>query len=371
MEQESKKYKILTITPRLNVCGGIESYVMNYYSRIHNEFKMDFITHEISDNTYNNIIEKNGDSVYLFPKLGLNVFKVKKLVKKFFEEHHDYDIIHCHMANAAFLYLSIAKKYGIKVRIIHSHQNKAADILSHAIRNIPLIRIGVNKANVYFACSKPAGKYLFKNKDFYLINNAIDPERFNYNPTIRKKIREELNIDDDCFLVGNVGRLCPQKNQEFLIDVFYLVNQKINSKLIIIGEGELEKNLKTHIKELGLKDKVIIHKPVKKIEDYYQAMDIFVLPSLYEGIGIVNIEAQACGLKVIVSERVPEIAKISDLLSFMKLSAGEEAWAKRIIKESSYERKNQKDILKKSNFDIDDESKKLEDLYVKLIEAKK
>lgn len=368
MEQKSKKYKILTITPRLNVCGGIESYVMNYYSRIHNEFKMDFITHEISDNTYRNIIEKNGDSVYLFPKLGFNVFKVRKLIKKFFEEHHDYDIVHCHMANAAFLYLGIAKKYGIKVRIIHSHQNKAADVISHAIRNIPLIRIGVKKANVYFACSKPAGKYLFRKKDFYLVNNAIDSNRFKYNPVIRKKIREELNIDDDCFLVGNVGRLCPQKNQEFLIDVFYLVSQKISSKLIIIGEGELEHSLKAHIKELNLEDKVIIHKPVEKIEDYYQAMDIFVLPSLYEGIGIVNIEAQACGLRVIVSDRVPDIAKISDLLSFMKLSSGEEAWANEIIKSKGYVRKEQKDILKNNCFDIDDESKKLEDLYKKIIE---
>lgn len=367
MEEISRKIKILTITPGLNVCGGIESYVMNYYLKIHNEVQMDFITHDISDNNYKDMIEKNGDKVYLFPRIGLNLFKVKKQIEKFFEEHHDYDIVHCHMANAAFLYLKIAKKYGIKVRIIHSHQNKAADVLSHAIRNIPLIKLGVMNANTYFACSKLAGDYLFKHKDYYLINNAIDAKRFKYDQSTRIKIRKELGIEDDCFLIGNVGRLCPQKNQKFLIDVFSLVCEKVNSKLLIIGDGELKKELEVHITELGLDGKVILLPSTNRIEDYYQAMDMFVLPSLYEGLGIVNIEAQACGVKTIVSDKVPEIAKISDLLSFVKLNASEQTWANAIIKNKDYERKEQKDILKNSGYDIDYESKKLVDLYRSLI----
>lgn len=362
-----KKIKILTITPGLNVCGGIESYVMNYYSRIHNDVEMDFITHEITDDTYKNMIEAKGDHVYLFPKIGLNVFKVKKQVEEFFEKHHDYDIVHCHMANAAFLYLKIAKKYGIKVRIIHSHQNKAADKLSHAIRNIPLIKIGVKNANVYFACSKLAGDYLFKKKKYYLINNAIDGKRFKYDAAKRKQMRKELGISDDTFVIGNVGRLCPQKNQKFLVDVFYEVNKKVNSKLMIVGDGELYNDLIIHIRDLKIEDKVLLLPSTSKIEDYYQAMDIFVLPSLYEGLGIVNIEAQACGLKTIVSERVPEIAKISDLLSFVNLSDGEKAWANEIIKSKDYERKEQKDILAKSGYDIDTECEKLIDIYRKLI----
>lgn len=362
-----KKIKILTITPGLNVCGGIESYVMNYYSRIHNDVEMDFITHEIADDTYKNMIEANGDHVYLFPKIGLNVFKVKKQVEEFFEKHHDYDIVHCHMANAAFLYLKIAKKYGIKVRIIHSHQNKAADKLSHAIRNIPLIKIGVKNANVYFACSKLAGDYLFKKKKYYLINNAIDGKRFKYDAAKRKQMRKELGISDDTFVIGNVGRLCPQKNQKFLVDVFCEVNKKVNSKLMIVGDGELYNDLIIHIRDLKIEDKVLLLPSTSKIEDYYQAMDMFVLPSLYEGLGIVNIEAQACGLKTIVSERVPEIAKISDLLSFVNLSDGEKAWANEIIKSKDYERKEQKDILAKSGYDIDTECEKLIDIYRKLI----
>lgn len=367
MTKVSKKIKILTITPGLNLCGGIESYVMNYYSKIHNEIQMDFLTHDISDETYKNIIEKNGDKVYTFPKIGLNILKSKKLIDNFFEEHQDYDIVHCHMANATFLYLKAAKKYGIKVRIIHSHQNKAADKLSHAIRNIPLIKIGLKYANVNFACSKLAGDYLFGKKKYYLINNAIDSKRFQYDPIKREKMRKELGIDKDCFLIGNVGRLCPQKNQMFLIDIFSIVNKKINSKLVVIGEGELKEELETHIKELSLSDKVIILPPVSNVEDYYQAMDVFVLPSLYEGLGIVNIEAQACGLKTIVSDKVPEIAKISDLLSFVKLSDSEQVWADAIIKCKDYDRKKQDDILKNSGYNIDYESEKLVELYNKLI----
>ena len=271
------------------------------------------------------------------------------------------------MANGAFIYLKYAKKYGIKVRIVHSHQNKAADVFLHAVRNIPLIRIGLRYANTYFACSKLAGDYLFKKKKYHLINNAIDAKRFKYDPKVRKQMRKELGISDDCFLIGNVGRLCRQKNQRFLIDVFSLVCEKVDSKLLIIGDGELKKELETHIKELNLEDKVIMHAPVNNVEDYYQAMDMFVLPSLYEGLGIVNIEAQACGLKTIVSDKVPEIAKISDLLSFVKLNASEQEWADVILKNKDYTRKEQKDVLKNSGYDLDYESEKLVKLYKDLV----
>ncbi len=368
MKSDSKKIRILTITPALNVCGGMESYVMNYYSRIHNDIKMDFATHNITDKTYKDMIEKNGDKVFMLPRF--NIFKMgkaEKYVDNFFKEHHDYDIVHCHMANAAFLYLKYAKKYGIKVRIVHSHQNKYADKLSHAIRNVPLVKLGLRSANTYFACSKLAGDFLFKRKKYYLINNAIDAKRFKYDSAMRSKMRKELGLSDDCFLIGNVGRYCPQKNQLFLVDVFTLVSEKTNSKLLLIGEGELEKELKEHIKELGIEDKVIMHPPVDNIEDYYQAMDMFVLPSLYEGLGIVNIEAQACGLKTIVSDKVPDIAKISDLLSFVKLKASEQEWANAILKNKDYERKEQKTILADSGYDIDIESKKLVDLYNSLV----
>lgn len=365
---DKRKMKVLCITPSLNNCGGIESYAMNYYLRMHEDVEMDFITHDMRDENYKNIIESYGNHVFLFPKIGLNFIKIKKQVEEFFKQHNDYDIVHCHMANAAFIYLKVAEKYGIEVRIIHSHQNKAADQLSHAIRNIPLIKMGLKYANVNFACSKLAGDYLFKKRKYYVINNAIDGKRFKFDPVKRKQIRKELGIEEDVFVIGNVGRLCPQKNQKFLVDVFSEVNKTTNAKLLIIGDGELQNDLEKYIESLKMQDKIMLIAPTNKVEDYYQAMDIFVLPSLYEGLGIVNIEAQACGLKTIVSERVPDTAKISELLTFVNLSDGEKKWAEEILKNKKYDRKVQKDMLANNGYDIEVESKKLIELYRSLIQ---
>ncbi len=368
MKEVSKKnIKILTITPGLNVCGGIESYVMNYYNNIKNEVEIDFITHDISFYYYKNIIEKNGNKVYLFPKFSSkNLLKIRKKIEQFFKENNDYDIIHCHMANAAFLYLKYAKKYGIKVRIIHSHQNKAADQLSHAIRNYPLIKMGIRYSNVYFACSKIAGKYLYKNKFFYQINNAIDAEKFIYDEKMRIKMRKKLKIEES-YVIGNIGRFCNQKNQTFLIDIFSEVKKKIDAKLLLIGEGALQEEYENKIEKLNLKNDVLILPPSNEIEKYYQAMDVFVLPSLYEGLGIVNIEAQATGLKTIVSDKVPPEAKISELITYVDLNASAEEWADIIIKNIDYKRINHNDDLKKSGYDIKVESKKLIDIYNKLV----
>ena len=134
------KIKVLTITPALSLCGGIESYTMNYYRNMSNDIEMDFITHEMKDEHYKNEIMTKGGKVYLFPTINLkNLKEFWGQLDKFFEEHHDYDIIHCNMANAAVFYFYFAKKYGIKIRIIHSHQNNFADKFTHKLRNMPLI----------------------------------------------------------------------------------------------------------------------------------------------------------------------------------------------------------------------------------------
>lgn len=363
----NKKIKVLTITPGLNVCGGIESYAMNYYLRINNSVKMDFITHDISDNYYKNLIEKNGDKVYLFPKIGLKNYKeVINKVDDFFKEHHDYNIVHCHMANAAFLYLKVAKKYGIKVRILHSHQNKAADILSHAIRNVFLIRFGLKYANVNFACSKLAGDYLFKNKKYYIIKNAIDTDRFKFNNEVRNKYRKDLKLND-YFVIGNVGRFCAQKNQLFLIDVFNNVNSKIKSKLLLIGSGSLKEKIEEKINELGLNENVIILQPKSDIENYYQAMDMFILPSIYEGLGIVNVEAQCTGLQTVVSDRIPKDAGICDLIHYVSLNSSIDEWSNVIIDNMKYKRKSHIKDARSCGYDITKESLKLINLYKKII----
>lgn len=368
MTRVSKRIKILSITPGLNVCGGIESYVMNYYIHMKDKVKMDFITHDITDKYYSKIISKNGDNIYLMKKINLkNFMSLRKDIKNFFEKHHDYDIVYCHMANAAFLYLKYAKKYGIKVRILHSHQNKAADKITHSIRNIPLIVIGKRYATHNFACSKIAGDFLFNTKKYYIIKNAIDTNKYIYNESIRKKVRKELGINNE-LVIGNIGRFCNQKNQLFLIDVFNIIRKRKDAKLLLIGEGELKESILKEIKKNDLENDTIILPPTEKVNDYYQAMDVFVLPSLYEGLGIVNIEAQVSGLKTIVSTGVPQDAKISDLLEFISLDESKEKWANEIINNSEYQRSDRQKDAVENGFDINTESKKLYNILKRVVD---
>lgn len=358
--------KILYITPALNNCGGIESYCMNYYRKMSADIHIDFATHEIKDDNYRKEIEKNGGKVYQFYPLGLKtMFKSINQIKHFFEEHKDYDIVHCNMANAAIFYFYYAKKNGIKIRILHSHQDNYADKLLHKLRNIPLIYFGKKYTTVGMACSKKAGDFLFKNKEYIIVNNAIYLQRYGYNDEIRKKVRKKLKIKNNNILLGTVGRLTEQKNQKYLIDILKLLNDD-KYKLIIIGDGHLEEMLKDKAKKLNVENNIIFTGSVNNVEDYMQAMDIFLLPSIYEGLGIVNIEAQVSGLPTIVSDNVPQEAKVTDLIKFVSLKYIEN-WIEEIKNTRIENRDSHIDDASQHGFNIEEESKKLEKIYKDLV----
>lgn len=368
---KNKKIKILYILPTLNITGGIESYVINYYLNFDKSITADFITHEIKDEYYKNIIEEKGGKVYLMPKIGLrNLGDFTQKLKEFFAKNHDYDIIHCNMANAGLFYFREANKYKIPVKIIHSHQNAYADTISHSIRNIPLIKLSVKMANVNFACSKLAGDFLFKNKKYHIINNAINFKKFEFNENSRIKIRNKYNISDDIFLIGNVGRLVPQKNQLFLVEIMQeLVKRNKNIKLMIIGDGELKKKLEEKIDEYKLNNNILLVAGKSNINEYYCAFDCFVLPSIYEGLGFVNIEAQVCGLDVITSSGVPQEAKITDHLTYLSLESDASKWATEIMKITNKNRNELTKEIYNSGYDIEKEAKKLQELYYNLMKG--
>lgn len=376
MIQKKEKIKILFVTPGLNNCGGIESFCMNYYKNFSEKIQSDFITHDIKDNTYKNYIESNGGKVFKVSQLsGKTILKSIKEIKNFFKQHNDYDIVHCNMANAAIFYLYYAKKYGIKTRIQHSHQDSYADKISHKIRNFFLVKIGNNFATDRIACSKIAGDFLFRNKQYDIVKNAIDSKKYLYNEVKRNEIRKKYNIDEDVTVLGNVGRLTEQKNQIKLVEIMdYIVNKKQkNYLLLIIGSGDLKDYLESKVKEKGLEKNIIFTGSVSNVEEYMQAMDYFILPSLYEGLGIVNIEAQASGLPTIVSDKIPEEAIVTDLIHFIELEKNSEIWASEILKiEKNINRQNEKYIksITKKGYEIKQESKKLEELYLKMANGK-
>lgn len=357
--------RVLQIVPSLSCCGGVENYLMNYYRNIPKDnIEFDFCYHIDSDVNFVDEINSLGGKVFKLPRFSLRKIlaiesKIGDIIKK-----GKYDIVHCHMANAAWLYFKVAKKYGVKVRIIHSHQAAAADKITHKIRNYPLLRLGCKRASHFFACSNLAGNYLFKNKKFIVINNAIDINKYKYDEFARNSIRKKLSIPNDTYVIGNIGRFCNQKNQLFLIDIFKKINdQNPNTRLLLIGEGELEEKIKTKVENFGIKENVIFTGAVKDTYKYYSTMDVFVLPSLYEGLPVVGVEAQINGLKVITSTTVTKELNFSGNVSFISLEDDLIIWAKEIIKFICISRQN----VNTQIYDINSQSKRLEKIYMDLI----
>ena len=221
-------------------------------------------------------------------------------------------------------------------------------------------------------CSELAGRWLFGNKEYdkgnvYLLNNAIDLDKFKYDEKIRKQKRKELNINDSTLVIGHIGRFVTVKNHSFLIDVFNdLHKQNNNSILLLAGQGSLMDEMKKKSSKLGLKDSVIFLGQRTDVNELYQAMDVFVLPSLYEGLGMVLIEAQCAGLPCIASTEVPEIVKISNNIIFEKLSENAFQWSKDILELANNKRIDCSNNVQKFNYDIKKETLKLENEYFKL-----
>lgn len=366
-----KTVKVLYVLPKIAICGGIESYSFNYYRNFdRKKCTIDFIAHEIVDKDYVTEIESYGGKVYEMPQFSVkNMYCVKKSIEDFFKEHKgEYDIIHCHMANAACFYFNTARKYGVKICILHSHQSQAADTFSHGVRNYPLLMIGKRQADVYMACSKLAGDFLFGKKEYILVNNAIDSDKFKFDKEVRDEVRKKLNIENN-FVVGHVGRFTAQKNQLKLLDIFYeLLKKCTNAKLLLIGNGKDQTKIEDRIKELGISENVIVYGVSYETEKLFQAMDVFVLPSLYEGLPVAAVEAQASGLPCVISDTVSQQTDITGNVKFEKLSNNSSQWADTIVEFCRfYKRKDTTDKIKENGYDIKVAADKLINTYIQLV----
>lgn len=361
----SNKTKILVIMPSMNKAGGIERFYMNYYKRMSSNFSFDFITHENDSIEYKKLIKSKGDNLYIFPKLGLkNIFNFNRNVKAFFNNHNDYDIVHCHMANAAWFYFKEAKKNGIKNLILHSHLTKYADVLSHSFRNFFLVKLGKFYCTHSMACGIESGKFLFGNKEFVVVNNAIDLKQFDYNKDYRNEIRTKYNLNSNNIVIGHVGRMAPVKNQKFLIKLLAdLIEINKNYRLMIIGNGALKKDLLNYAKELKVDKYLILVDATDKVYKYYQAFDLFALPSFSEGLPVVGIEAQVSGLPCLLSDNITKEVGITKQAIYLPIS-DTNIWLNKIVDLKNYQRKSNLKILSKSIYNLDNEVSKLEKYYI-------
>ncbi|MCL2773487.1 MAG: glycosyltransferase family 1 protein [Oscillospiraceae bacterium] len=338
--------------------GGAETFIMNVYRNINrSKIQFDFIVHSEEKGAYEDEIEKLGGKIYRVPTYkGKNHFKYKKAWCNFFKTNLTYRIIHGHMRSTASIYLKIAKQFGLKT-IIHSHSTSSGKGLNSIVKNIMQYNIRYI-ADYLFACSKVAGLWLYGNKfckhsNFYIINNAIDTEKFIYNEEIREQKRKELNIENK-FVVGNVSRFAPPKNHMFLLDIFSEISKEnSNTALMLVGDGELRGEIENRIEILGLKDNIILTGLRSDVNDLLQTMDIFLFPSLWEGFPVTLVEAQTSGLHCVVSDSITEEGKITNLAEYVSLKKSTSYWAEQILHYTNgYERKNMQEEIIKAGFDI-------------------
>lgn len=324
--------RILHAVPDMN-SGGIENYIMNMYRNINrNDIQFDFLVHHEHRAFFDDEIEELGGHIYRLPVLDNKnlVAYGKQLCNLLYQ--NDWPIVHGHAASLAGFYLGAAERAGVPVRIAHSHGSSFLHTPKGYAKRL-LFKGAKRHANVRLACSTEAGRYLFGDKPFRLAKNAISSERFSFSNEARLRVRGQLGLVPDDFLVGHVGRFNLQKNHVFLIDVFYeLAKKNSKAKLLLVGMGETENSIHTRVNELGLADRVIFQCVTDEPEAFYAAMDVFVLPSLFEGLPLVGIEAQCSGLPCLFSSEITREVAISDLAYFMNLDEGPVAWANYIAR---------------------------------------
>lgn len=350
--------------------GGVESVVMNYYRNIdRNKIQFDFICDNDSTNIPYAEIESLGGKVILIPPYQ-KVIKYHKELKRVLKEGN-YKIVHSHINTLSVFSLFAAKCAGVPVRIAHSHsttnkKEKRKNLMKQLLR--PFSKVF---ATDYMCCSELAGRWLFGDKEYdkgnvYLLNNAIDLDKFRYDETVRREKRKELNIKDDTLVIGHVGRFVEQKNHRFLIDIFNEVHkQNENSILLLVGQGPLMEKIKEKVKSLGIEDCVKFLGQRNDINELYQVMDLFLFPSLYEGLGMVAVEAQVSGLPCVVATEIPEIAKVTEKITFINLENKIEIWTEIIFKYlKNINRKNINFTNGIKKYDIIKETTKLEKKYL-------
>ena len=360
--------KIVHITSSLDG-GGIASLLLEYCSRMVKEINFDFILTSDKKGILENKFEEMGCKIYHIPQLRKNPYKSIKALYKILKENK-YDILHAHGDYKCFDSLLIAKMIGIKNRIVHSHLAYTQETIKQKIERkvfVPLVKF---LSTQLMACSKDAAIWMWgdtDNKKIIIMPNAIDTKKFLYNDIKRKLLRKKYNIED-CFVIGNVARFSYQKDHEFLLEIFKdVLKQNQKAILLLIGDGELKDEILNKIKKLKIDKNVILLGTIDNVNEYLNVMDVFVLPTRYEGLGIVYVEAQANGMKCFGSKDVvPEEANVCNNLIFISKNSSPEEWAKEIRNINFRRDENVLEKISNAGYDIELSSKNIKEFYLSL-----
>lgn len=366
----SEPIRILHVLGGLNL-GGAESRIMDLYRNLdRNEIQFDFLVHSAAEQYFDKEVKKLGGRIYRVPQFKLyNLFSYKRALRRFFAEHHEFRAVHGHMTSTASVYLPIAKKAGVPITIAHSRSAGVSGGLK-GIATKWLRRSLKHRADYCLACSKEAGEAVFGKKwveqgKVEVIPNAIDASKYVFDEEKRRKMREDLEIQDK-FVIGHVGSFREPKNHTFLIQVFAkILERRSDAVLLLLGEGALMEQVKRQTEELGLSDAVRFLGNQSNVADYYQAMDYLVFPSLYEGLPGTVVEAQTCGLKCLISDTITSEVHITDLVTAFSLEQSAEEWAAQVIHDKGYERRSRLAEVQKAGFDMGAQIERYRQLYRK------
>lgn len=346
--------------------GGIETMLMNYYRHMDRDaVQLDFLVHRQERAVYDDEIESLGGKIYRMPSLNPFGTEYNKRLNAFFTAHTEYRIVHSHLDCMAGVPLRIAKQHAVPVRIAHAHSSSQTKNLKYPLKLLFKRDIS-NQATQLFACGKDAGEWMFSGKPFSVMRNAIDAAAFRYKSDVRETVRKELfHHDLNAFVIGHVGSFWSPKNHLFLLDIFQEIHkQEPNSILLLVGTGGLMDAVREKAQNMGLQDCVYMIGDRKDVYRIMQAMDVFVLPSLFEGLPVTMIEAQAAGLPCFISDKVPLECKKTDLVTQISLQTSAKQWAKQILAARNTERKDTYAEIVAAGFDIVESAKWLQNFYL-------
>lgn len=362
--------RILYINGGIMHRGGIESYMMNYYRYFdRDKLQVDFIVHGFEKGVYDDEILSLGGKIYQVAVKSKTPLKNSLQIREIFK-NHPYKIVHSHMDAMSYVPLKIAKQCNIPVRIAHSHNTQHLtnnwfkyQLNEQARKKLPKV------ATHLFACSKEAGIWLFGKENesrFQIIPNAIETNKFKFSKKLRVNIRKQLHISEEAIVLGHIGRFDYQKNHLFLLEMFadlYKENKKFC--LVMIGDGILKAQMQNRVKELLISESVIFVDACPNANEYYNAFDLFLLPSHFEGLGIVLIEAQTNGLKCLASTNVPTTSNLTGNVKFLPLDKG--IWVKAIMNSSIQRSENALAEVRLAGYEIEEQAMHLQKQYEELL----
>ncbi len=361
--------------------GGAESRIMDLYRQMNREeIQFDFLVHSGAvhragddENArkpqfYDEEIRKMGGRIYVLPKFKVyNYFTYRKAVKAFFTKHHEFRVVQGHMTSTASIYLPLAKRAGVPITVAHSRNAGVEKGLKGMATRF--FRRGLcQKADYCFACSEAAGVDVFGAKwmergEVRIIHNAIDTARFAYQPQKSAAMRRKLGAEDK-LIVGHVGRFDAQTNHSYLIEIFAaLCRKREDAVLFLLGEGAGRAKIEKQCEALGIRDKVFFEGNQKQPENYYQAFDVFLLPSFYEGLPGVLVEAQAAGLPCFVSDTVTREAQATGLVTYLSIQQPPEKWAQAVLSVKR-ERKDTSGEVAARGFDVRNQAAAYRSFYL-------